>query len=142
MLNQVNFIGRLTNQPSVRTLDSGTKMTTFVLAVNRIKSKNNVQDADFPFIICFGKLAEISEKYLSKGDLVYVDCRYQTSQIVDKDGIATYRNSLVCNKIEFLSKSDKNVAEIEKEAVEKAEELTDEEISYFEEVETSESLPF
>lgn len=141
MLNQASFIGRLVDTPKLRVLPTKTMMTTFVLAVDRPKNKDGEIVTDFPFIICFGKMAEIAKDGLEKGSLAYVQCKYQTSKIVNNNGICEYRNSLICNRIDFIKRPEKK--DQPRHTYETVETLTDEEIQYFEENSNySEELPF
>lgn len=67
-MNAVQLIGRLTRDPDVR-LVTQTQMLVarFSIAIDRKVDKNGEKQADFPSIVCFGKTAELVEKYLGKG---------------------------------------------------------------------------
>ncbi|MBI3631534.1 MAG: single-stranded DNA-binding protein [Candidatus Staskawiczbacteria bacterium] len=69
-LNKVFILGNVTRDPEVRALPSGQSVTNFGIATNRFytdASGQKKQEAEFHNIVCFGKLADISSKYLNKG---------------------------------------------------------------------------
>ena len=75
-INKVILIGRLGKDPEVKTLENGTKRASFSLATNefyRDKEGNKIENTEWHNIICWRNLAEIAEKYLTKGKLIYVE---------------------------------------------------------------------
>lgn len=112
-MNNVSLIGRLTRDPEVRYTDKQMAVAAFTLAVNRPLVSGKEQKADFIRIKCFGKIAELVEKYLSKGRQVGIQGRIQTGSYEDKDGKTVYTTDVIADKIEFLgssggSKTDQN----------------------------------
>jgi len=105
-MNQVSLIGRLTKDPEVRhSAGSGTAVARFSVAIDRGKDKNgNDAGADFPNIVCFGKTAELVEKYVGKGRLVGISGRLQTGSY-EKDGKKVYTTEVVADRVEFLDKA-------------------------------------
>lgn len=105
MLNTVILIGRLTAAPIVR-YNNELAIARFNLAIDRQKTKTN-QDpgADFPSIVCFGKTAELVEKYLGKGRKVAVQGRIQTGSYEDKDGKKVYTTDVIADRVEFLDRA-------------------------------------
>jgi single-strand DNA-binding protein len=105
-MNQVELIGRLTRDPDVRyTAQSQTAVARFSLAIDRGKnSKGEDQGADFPSIVCFGKTAELVDKYLGKGRLVGITGRLQTGSY-EKEGRKIYTTDVVAERVEFLDKA-------------------------------------
>ena len=81
-------------------LKSGEKMrkVSFSVACNR-KGKN--AGADFPWLIAFGKTAEVIEQYLGRGKGVIAKFHVQTSSYTNKEGKKIYQTDLVCDSIEF-----------------------------------------
>lgn len=68
--NHVTLIGRLGNDPQVKSFDSGKKMVLFSLATNEFYTNNKgekVEDTQWHNIVVWGKKAEVAEKYLKKG---------------------------------------------------------------------------
>ena len=105
-MNSVTLIGRLTRDPEVRYgATSQMAVARFNIAISRGKDRNgNDAGADYPNIVCFGKLAELVEKYMAKGRLVGVQGRIQTGSY-EKDGKKVYTTEVVADKVEFLDKS-------------------------------------
>jgi len=106
-MNAVTLIGRLTKDPEVRYgAASQMAVARFTIAIDRGKDKNgNDAGADFPAIICFGKTAELVEKYVNKGQLVGIQGRIQTGSY-EKDGHKVYTTEVVADRVEFLGKKD------------------------------------
>lgn len=104
-MNLAILIGRLTADPIVR-YNNELAIARFNLAIDRQKTKTN-QDpgADFPSIVCFGKTAELVEKYLGKGRKVAVQGRIQTGSYEDKDGKKVYFTEVIADRVEFLDRA-------------------------------------
>lgn len=109
-MNKVILVGRLTRDPEVRTLTSGSSVASFTLAINRnFKNKEGNVDADFINVSVFGKQADNVGKYLSKGSLVGVDGRIQTRSYDAQDGTKRYVTEVISENVEFMgSKRDGN----------------------------------
>ena len=105
-MNSVSLIGRLTRDPEIRySSGSQTAVAKFTLAVNRPYAKEGEQDADFIGITCFGKTAELVERYMSKGRQVGVTGRIQTGSY-EKDGRKVYTTDVIADRVEFLDKGN------------------------------------
>lgn len=106
-MNQVSMIGRLTKDPDVKyAAGSQTAIARFTVAINRGKDKDgNDRGADFPSVICFGKTAELVERYLGKGRLVGVTGRIQTGKY-EKEERTVYTTDVVADRVEFLDWPD------------------------------------
>ena len=107
-MNSVSIIVRLTKDPDIRTnAETQTTVARFSIAINRGKGKNGEdKGTDYPNIICFGKTAELVEKYLGKGRLVGITGRIQTGSY-EKDGHKVYTTDVVADRVEFLDKAEK-----------------------------------
>lgn len=112
-MNSVVLIGRLTGDPELRYIPSGTAVSTFTLAVDKNLSREKKQEmesknqptADFIRIVVWGKQAENCANYLAKGRLVGVQGRIQTGSY-EKDGIRRYTTDIVASNVEFLEWGD------------------------------------
>lgn len=106
-MNRFEFIGRIASLPEMKVTEQS-KRTSFRLAVNReFKNKNGEKEADFFTIVSWGKLAEISSKYLIKGLLVFVEGHIDNQRWKDKNGETQYMNSFIATKITFLGSKDR-----------------------------------
>ncbi|KQB77885.1 single-stranded DNA-binding protein [Clostridium butyricum] len=105
-MNKVVLIGRLTKDPELRfTPGSGAAVTTFTLAVDRYNPKTSQNEADFIPIVIWGKQAENTANYMSKGGQVAVSGRIQTRSYDAKDGTKRYITEVVAdqfNGVQFL----------------------------------------
>lgn len=110
-MNNFCFCGRLTGDPEIR-YSTGAKQTciaTLNVAVNRDFKREGEPDADFFKCVCFGKIAENADKYLSKGMKIIGMGSVQNSNY-EKDGVKHYGMQIVLNKWEF-AESKKAAAE-------------------------------
>lgn len=101
-MNNCSLIGRLVRDPDVRTTQSGTTVARFSIAIDSGFGDN--KRTDFPSIVCFGKTAEICDKYLSKGSQVGVTGRLQTGSY-EKDGTKFYTTDVIADRVEFLQRA-------------------------------------
>jgi len=104
-MNKVQLIGNLTGPPEIKVTQTGTKLAKLSLATNygyKGKDGNYVEDPEFHNITIFGKLAEIAEKYCSKGQKIYIEGRLKTDKW-EKDGIIRYSTGITCENLMMLS---------------------------------------
>jgi len=97
-LNKAFVLGNVTRDPEVRVLPSGQQVTSFSIATNRFYTDNTgqkKQDVEFHNIVCFGKLADISSRYLTKGSLVLIEGRIKTRNWQNATGIKQYRTEII-----------------------------------------------
>ena len=105
IMNTVNMIGRLTRDPEIRyAAASQLAIARFTIAINRGKDKTGKDlGADYPGIVCYGKQAELVEKYVSKGMLISVEGHIRTGSY-EKNGQKIYTMDIVADRIGFLEK--------------------------------------
>lgn len=101
-MNNVVLIGRLTRDPELRYTSSQMAVCHFSIAVDRPRSQNKDQTADFLRITVFGKQAENCGRYLAKGRQVGIQGRIQTGSYKNKDGQTVYTTDIIANSVEFL----------------------------------------
>jgi single-strand DNA-binding protein len=102
-MNKVVLIGRLTKDPELKFLEgSGTAVATFTMAVDRRFSKDGEKEADFIPIVLWGKQAENTANYVSKGKLIGISGRIQTRSYDAKDGTKRYVTEVVGEEVQFL----------------------------------------
>lgn len=103
-LNKVFILGNVTRDPEVRALPSGQQVTSFGIATNRFytdQSGQKKQDVEFHNIVCFGKLADISSRYLTKGSLVLIEGRIKTRNWQNSAGVKQYRTEIVADSLQL-----------------------------------------
>lgn len=104
-INKVILIGRLGNDPEVKTIGQGSTVAQFNIATSEtwIDKNNQKQErTEWHRIVVWNKLAEICGKHLAKGRQVYVEGRLQTRQWEDKQGQKRYTTEIVANTVQFL----------------------------------------
>lgn len=85
-MNKVILIGRLVADPEIRSTNSGTKVASYRLAVDRRKKSDGTQEADFFTCIAWDKSASFVQQYLSKGRKIAVEGRLQSRTYDAQDG--------------------------------------------------------
>ncbi|MEK7664141.1 MAG: single-stranded DNA-binding protein [Patescibacteria group bacterium] len=103
-LNKAFVLGNVTRDPEVRALPSGQQVTSFGIATNRFytdASGQKKQDVEFHNIVCFGKLADISSRYLNKGSLVLIEGRIKTRNWQNSQGIKQYRTEIIADSLQL-----------------------------------------
>ncbi|SFD19375.1 single-stranded DNA-binding protein [Clostridium uliginosum] len=106
-MNKVVLIGRLTKDPELRfTPGNGTAVTTLTLAVDKYNAKSGQKEADFVPVVVWGKQAESTANYMSKGSQMAISGRIQTRSYEAKDGTKRYVTEVVATEVQFLSKGN------------------------------------
>jgi single-strand DNA-binding protein len=110
-LNKVMLIGNLGSNPEIRTLASGTKVATFNIATSENyinKNGEKVEQTEWHRIELWDNLAEIGEKFLQKGDSVYIEGKLRTEKYTDANGIEKFVVKIRGNSMQMLGrKSEK-----------------------------------
>ncbi len=107
MVNKVVLIGNAGQDPEVRHLDSGVAVANFNLATNEsYKDKNGekVTQTEWHRIVLWRGLAEVAEKYVRKGELLYIEGRLRTRAWDDKDGNKRYTTEVFADNMKMLGK--------------------------------------
>ncbi|MBN1050294.1 single-stranded DNA-binding protein [Clostridium botulinum] len=106
-MNKAVLIGRLTKDPELRfTPGAGTAVITLTLAVDKYNSKSGQKEADFVPVVVWGKQAESTANYMTKGSQMAISGRIQTRNYEAKDGTKRYVTEVVATEVQFLSKSN------------------------------------
>jgi len=106
-LNKVMLIGHLGDEIKMHYFEGGNCIGRFPLATNEIytnkQTNERVTNTEWHNIVVRNKAAEICEKYLSKGDKVYIEGRLKTRKWQDDKGNERYSTEIQCNDFTFLS---------------------------------------
>jgi single-strand DNA-binding protein len=111
-LNKAILIGNLGADPEVRTIQSGTKVAEFSVATSRQWTDRNGQQqekTEWHRIVAWGYsadkdgLAGVAERFLKKGDRVYVEGQIEYRSYDDKEGNTRYVTEIRANEMMMLS---------------------------------------
>ncbi|MFD2248610.1 single-stranded DNA-binding protein [Pontibacter ruber] len=104
-VNKVILIGNLGKDPEVRHLEGGVAVARFPLATSEtFKDKNGQRQekTEWHNIVLWRGLAEVAEKYLRKGQSVFIEGKIRTSQYQDKEGNQRYSTEIVADQMTML----------------------------------------
>lgn len=107
-LNKIFVLGNLTRDPEVRSLPSGQPVTSFSVATNRVwkdAQGQKKEEAEFHNVVCFGKLADISSRYLNKGSMVLIEGRMKTRTWQDTAGVKHYKAEIIAEGMQLGPKN-------------------------------------
>ena len=83
-VNKVILVGNMGRDPEVRHLESGVAVATFSLATSETYKDRNSGErktvTEWHNVVLWRGLAEVAEKYLHKGDQVYIEGKLRTRQ--------------------------------------------------------------
>lgn len=106
-LNKVMLIGHLGDEVKMHYFDDKNCVGRFPLATNETytnKTTNErVTNTEWHNIVVRNKAAEICEKYLTKGDKVYIEGRIKTRKWTDDKGMERYSTEIQCTDFTFLT---------------------------------------
>lgn len=100
--NRVQLIGRLGQDPEVRTLTSGKKLTTFSVATTdsyRNSNGDKVEDTQWHNIVAWGKVGEIAGEYLAKGQEVALEGKLTHRSYETESGEKRYVTEINLNEL-------------------------------------------
>jgi single-strand DNA-binding protein len=106
-LNKVMLIGHLGDEVKMHYFEGGGCVGRFPLATNETyvskQTNERVTNTEWHAIVVRNKAAEICEKYLSKGDRIYVEGRLKTRKWQDESGNEKYSTEIQCTDFTFLT---------------------------------------
>lgn len=108
--NKVQLIGNLGNAPEVRTLDGGKKMARFSMATNetyRDRAGRKETETTWHNVVAWGKIADLAEKYLTKGKEIAIEGKLVNRTYNDKDGIQRYITEIVANELLLIGEKER-----------------------------------
>lgn len=111
-VNKVILIGNLGKDPEVRHLESGVAVANFSLATSetykdRTTGERKTQ-TEWHNIVLWRGLAEVAEKYLRKGNQIYVEGKLRTRSWEDQDGNTRYTTEVVADSMTMLGSKNEN----------------------------------
>jgi single-strand DNA-binding protein len=104
-VNKIFLIGNVGKMPEVRTTSNGKKVAQFSVATSesyKDKSGNKVSNTEWHNVVVWSPLAEIVEKYVNKGDQIFIEGKVANRSYDDKDGNKKYITEVVARDITLL----------------------------------------
>ena len=113
-LNKVMLIGHLGDEVKMHYFEGGNCIGRFPIATNETytnrQTGEKVTNTEWHNIVVRNKAAEICEKYLNKGDKIYVEGRLKTRQWQGEDGGTRYTTEIHVQDFTFLSTKQESMA--------------------------------
>ncbi|MEQ8478763.1 single-stranded DNA-binding protein [Fulvivirga sp.] len=110
-VNKAIIVGRLGKDPEVRHLENGAAVANFPVATSETYKDRNTgerkEQTEWHNVVLWRGLAEIAEKYLNKGDMVYIEGKLRTRSW-EKDGVTRYTTEIVGDNMTMLSPKGSN----------------------------------
>ncbi len=105
-VNKVILLGNLGRDPEIRYTPDGMSVGRLSLATTRHwndpNSKEKRSETEWHSIMLYGRLTEIAERYIKKGQSVYVEGRLRTRKWTDKNNIERYTTEVVADTLQML----------------------------------------
>lgn len=124
-INKVILVGNLGDDVKMHHFDDKNCLARFPIATSESYTKKDsnekVTQTDWHNIVVRNKLAEICDKYLSKGDKVYIEGKIKTRKW-DDNGTTKYSTEIMADNVQFLSTKRETPANNSQEASSSAEE--------------------
>ncbi len=106
-VNKVILMGNIGSDPEIQTLEGGIKLAKFRLATTEgIKDKNGNRITEWHNIVAWRFLGDFCEKYVHKGDLIFIEGRLRTHSWSDANNNKHYKTEVVADTINIHSRKD------------------------------------
>ena len=106
--NSVRLIGRLGNEPEIKTFESGKKNASFSLATNEVYYNNEgekMEETQWHNIVVWGNKVETIEQYLKKGSEVAIEGKL-SYRSYEKEGDKRYISEIIVNEFFMVGKKE------------------------------------
>ena len=103
--NKVQLIGHTGNDPEIIVLESGKKLAKLTLATNEIYKNDKgekVENTQWHQVVAWGKIAELIEKYVTKGKEIAVEGKLTHRSYEDKNGEKKYTSEVLISELLLL----------------------------------------
>jgi single-strand DNA-binding protein len=105
-VNKVILVGRLGKDPEVRNLENGATVANFSIATTETYKDKTTGErkeiTEWHNIVLWRGIAEVAQKYLHKGDMVYIEGKLRTRSW-EKDGVTRYTTEVVGDQMTMLT---------------------------------------
>ena len=106
-VNRVMLIGNLGKDPDIQYLEGNIGVAKFSLATTETfkdRSGKLISQTEWHTVVLWRGLADLAQKYLHKGSLVYIEGRLKTRSWEDKDGNKKFATEVVGDNLIMLEK--------------------------------------
>lgn len=104
MVNNVVLVGRLTDNPTVSSIENNKQVTTINVAVSRnFKNSDGIYETDFIRCVLWNGIASNTSEYCKTGDVIGIKGRLQSSVYEDENKKKHYVTEVVAERVTFLS---------------------------------------
>ena len=106
-MNKIIVIGNLGRDPEMRYTPSGQSVTSFSVASSRrytTASGDQREETEWFNVSAWGRLSELCNQYLTKGQQVYVEGRLRSRSFEGRDGQMRFVNEITLNDVQFLGR--------------------------------------
>jgi len=110
-INKATLVGRIGADPEIRSTRTGIHVASFSVATSR--GKGDDERTEWHRITAWDKLADIVDRYVTKGRLVYIEGRLQTRKWQDKEGRDRWTTEIVARDLQLLDKKPGTVQDAE-----------------------------
>lgn len=115
-MNKVMLIGNVGKDPEVRYVDRNMPVASFPLATTekgyKLQNGTEVPDrTEWHNIIMFKNLAEIVERYVHKGDKLYIEGKIRSRSYEDRNGMRRYVTEIYADQMEMLTPRSQSTTE-------------------------------
>ena len=111
MVQKVVLIGRTGKAPEVKMLNENQKVAKFTLATSETfknKQGEKITHTEWHNIVVWRKLADVAEKFVTKGQLLYIEGKIRNKSWQDKDGTTRYSYEIEAESFQMLSSNRDN----------------------------------
>jgi single-strand DNA-binding protein len=115
-MNKVFLVGRLGQEPEFRQTGEGRPVCSLRVATSEVwtdKQGKKQENTEWHNIVCWGKLADLCEKYLQKGRQVLIEGKIRTRRWEDKNGVTKHTTEIIASDVRFLDSGSKTEVESE-----------------------------
>jgi single-strand DNA-binding protein len=108
-LNKVTLIGNLGNNPEIQNLENSVKVAKFSMATSETYRDDNGQihsSTEWHSVVLWRGLAELAEKYLRKGSMIYLEGKIKTRSYIDKNNEKRFMTEIIGESFLMLDKPE------------------------------------
>ncbi len=111
MINMAQVLGRI-GKIDTKTTASGVKITNCSIVTSKkfLKNGEKAEKVTWHNVTLFNKLAEISEKYVSVGDLLYIQGEMDSQKYTTQDGQERVKNFIIAHELKLMPKTKEHAA--------------------------------